>query len=52
MTPGHAGSRLAGPQAARGWADAEAPNLVAVVRQAAETGDDDLTIGLASSFPT
>ncbi|MEV4582896.1 hypothetical protein AB0K16_57770 [Nonomuraea jabiensis] len=50
IAPVHAGSRLAGPQAAREWADAEAPNPVAVVRQAAETGDDDLTIGLASSF--
>ncbi|MFI7129453.1 BTAD domain-containing putative transcriptional regulator [Nonomuraea sp. NPDC050153] len=48
--PVHAGSPLAGPQAAREWADAEAPNLVAVVRQAAETGDDDLTIGLATSL--
>ncbi|MEV4361069.1 BTAD domain-containing putative transcriptional regulator [Nonomuraea sp. NPDC049625] len=46
----HAGSQLAGPRAAREWADAEAPNLVAVVRQAAESGDDGLTIGLASSF--
>jgi DNA-binding SARP family transcriptional activator len=50
MTPARAGSQLAGAQAAREWADAEAPNLVAVVRQAAETGDDDLTIGLASSM--
>ncbi|MDX3108978.1 NB-ARC domain-containing protein [Nonomuraea angiospora] len=50
VTPVHTGSRLAGPQAAREWADAEAPNLVAVVRQAAETGDDDLTLGLASSL--
>ncbi|MEV6040687.1 hypothetical protein AB0L65_56935 [Nonomuraea sp. NPDC052116] len=50
LTPVHAGSRLAGPRAAREWADAEAPNLVAVVRQAAESGDDDLTIGLAAAF--